>query len=63
MKFKVPFLAIIIVVAICLINKDEIKNMFNKEPDMACEFCKDDCPCVESVCNCDDSCTCPKCAG
>ena len=62
MKFKIPFLAVIIVAAICLINKDEIKNMFNEEPAMVCEICKDDCPCVKLDCNCEDQCPCPDCA-
>ncbi len=61
MKFKIPFLAVIIVAAICLINKDEIKNMFNKEQPVICELCENECPCVESDCNCDDKCACPKC--
>ena len=61
MKFKIPFLAVIIVAAICLINKDEIKNMFNKEQPVICELCENECPCAESDCNCDDKCACPKC--
>ena len=62
MKFKIPLVAVIIVAAICLINKDEIKNMFNKEQPMICELCKNECPCVESKCECNDDCACPNCA-
>ena len=61
MKFKIPFLAVIIMAAICLINKDEIKNMFNKEQPVICEMCENDCPCVDSTCICDDGCACPNC--
>ena len=61
MKFKIPFLAVIIVAAICLINKDEIKNMFNKEQPVICELCENECPCVESECECGDGCECPNC--
>ena len=61
MKFKIPFLAVIIVAAICLINKDEIKNMFNKEQPVICEVCDNDCECVESECECGDGCECPNC--
>ena len=61
MKFKIPFLAVIIVAAICLINKDEIKTMFDKEQPVICEVCDNDCVCVESECECGDGCGCPSC--
>ena len=62
MKFKIPFLAVIIIAAICLINKDEIKNMFNEEQPIICEVCDNECPCPDSDCDCDDGCSCPNCA-
>jgi hypothetical protein len=41
MKFKIPFLAVLIVGAILFINKDEVKNMFNKGEDaVICESCR-----------------------
>jgi len=33
MKKRIPLIAIIVVVAICIANKDEIKQMFNKGED------------------------------
>ncbi len=54
-------MAVIIIAAICLINKDEIKNMFNKEQPVICEICENDCLCVDSTCICDDGCACPNC--
>jgi hypothetical protein len=62
MKFKIPFLAVLIVGAILFINKDEVKNMFNKGEDaVICESCVNECPCVEAECICEDTCKCPKC--
>lgn len=62
MKFKIPFLAVLIVGAILFINKDEVKNMFNKGEDaVICESCVNECPCVEAECICEDNCKCPKC--
>ena len=62
MKFKIPFLAVIIVAAICLINKDEIKNMFTKEKPVICDICENECPCSETACICNvEVCKCPKC--
>jgi hypothetical protein len=62
MKFKIPFLAVLIVGAILFINKDEVKNMFNKGEDaVICESCVDQCPCVDAECICENSCKCPKC--
>ena len=50
MKKRIPLIAIIIVVAICVANKDEIKQMFNKgeSPVVSCPICIDECPCVEA---------------
>ena len=51
-----------IVAAICLINKDEIKNMFVKENPVICETCENECPCSETACICKtEVCKCPKC--
>tara|TARA_B100000287_G_scaffold26842_1_gene25653 strand:- start:162 stop:356 length:195 start_codon:yes stop_codon:yes gene_type:complete len=62
MKFKIPFLAVLIVGAILFINKDEVKNMFNKGEDaVICENCVNECPCVEVECICKNTCKCPKC--
>ena len=62
MKFKFPFLAVLIVGAILFINKDEVKNMFNKGEDaVICESCVDQCPCVDAECICQNTCKCPKC--
>jgi hypothetical protein len=62
MKFKIPFLAVLIVGAILFINKDEVKNMFNKGEDaVICESCVNECPCVDAECICEDTCKCPKC--
>jgi hypothetical protein len=62
MKFKIPFLAVLIVGAILFINKDEVKNMFNEGEDaVICESCVNECPCVEAECICEDTCKCPKC--
>ncbi len=62
MKFKIPFLAVLIVGAILFINKDEVKNMFNKGEDaVICESCVDQCPCVDAECICQNTCKCPKC--
>jgi hypothetical protein len=61
-KFKIPFLAVLIVGAILFINKDEVKNMFNKGEDaVICESCVDQCPCVDAECICQNTCKCPKC--
>ena len=40
MKIKLPLVAIIIVAALCVINKEEIKEMFNSEQPMICEICR-----------------------
>ena len=62
MKRRIPIIAIIVVVAICLANKDEIKQMFNKGEDaVICENCVNECPCVEAECICVENCKCPKC--
>ena len=62
MKFKIPFLAVLIVGAILFINKDEVKNMFNKGEDaVICESCVDQRPCVDAECICQNTCKCPKC--
>ena len=62
MKFKIPFLAVLIVGAILFINKDEVKNMFNKGEDaVICESCVDQCPCADAECICQNTCKCPKC--
>jgi len=62
LKFKIPFLAVLIVGAILFINKDEVKNMFNKGEDaVICESCVDQCPCVDAECICQNTCKCPKC--
>ena len=62
MKFKIPFLAVLIVGAILFINKDEVKNMFNKGEDaVICESCVNECPCVDTECICENTCKCPKC--
>tara|TARA_Y100000361_G_scaffold43580_1_gene37570 strand:+ start:616 stop:810 length:195 start_codon:yes stop_codon:yes gene_type:complete len=62
MKFKIPFLAVLIVGAILFINKDEVKNMFNKGEDtVICESCVNECPCVDAECICENTCKCPKC--
>ena len=42
MKFKIPFLAVIIVAAICFINKEEIKDMFSGDQPIICEVCADE---------------------
>ena len=62
MKFKIPILAVIIVAAICLINKDEIKNMFIKENPVICDICENECPCLEDTCICEvEVCKCANC--
>tara|TARA_A100001515_G_scaffold121558_1_gene104798 strand:+ start:540 stop:734 length:195 start_codon:yes stop_codon:yes gene_type:complete len=62
MKFKIPLIAIIIVAAICFINKEEIKNMFNGDQPAICEVCEPECPCPEVDCICDvEICKCEKC--
>ena len=62
MKFKIPFLAVLIVGAILVINKDEVKNMFNKGEDaVICESCVNECPCIDAECICENTCKCPKC--
>ena len=62
MKFKIPFLAVLIVGAILFINKDEVINMFNKGEDaVICESCVNECPCVDTECICENTCKCPKC--
>ena len=62
MKFKIPILAVIIVAAICLINKDEIKNMFIKENPVICDSCENERPCSEAACICEvEVCKCPNC--
>ena len=56
MKKRIPLVAIIIVVEICLANNDEIKQMFNKGEDaVICESCVNECPCVEAECICEDT--------
>ena len=50
MKFKIPLIAIIIVAAICFINKEEIKDMFSGDQPVICELCTDECPCPETAC-------------
>jgi hypothetical protein len=61
MKIKLPLVAIIIVAALCLINKEEIKEMFNSDQPI-CEICVDECPCPETSCICKvEVCKCPKC--
>ncbi len=62
MKFKIPLIAIIIVAAICFINKEEIKNMFNGDQPAICEVCEPECPCPEVDCICAvEICKCEKC--
>ena len=63
MKKRIPLIAIIIVVAICVANKDEIKQMFNKgeSPVVSCPICIDECPCVEADCICTKACKCDNC--
>ena len=51
-----------IVAAICLINKEEIKDMFSGDQPVICEICADECPCPEADCICKvEICKCPKC--
>jgi hypothetical protein len=62
MKIKLPLVAIIIVAALCLINKEEIKEMFNSDQPTVCEICVPECPCPEVSCICDVKvCKCEKC--
>lgn len=62
MKFKIPLIAIIIVAAICFINKEEIKDMLNGDQPAICEICEPECPCPEVSCICDVKvCKCEKC--
>lgn len=63
MKKTIPLIAIIIIAAICLANKDEIKQMFNKgENNMTnCPICVEECPCVENECICAATCKCDNC--
>ena len=62
MKIKIPLIAIIIVAAICFINKEEIKDMFSGGQPAICEMCADECPCPEADCICKvEICKCPKC--
>ena len=62
MKFKIPLMAVIIVAAICFINKEEIKDMFGSDQPEICEICVDECPCPETSCICKvEVCKCPKC--
>ena len=62
MKIKIPLIAIIIVAAICFINKEEIKDMFSGDQPAICEICADECPCPEADCICKvEICKCPKC--
>jgi len=62
MKMKIPLIAIIIITAICFINKEEIKEMFNSEQPVICEVCEPECPCPETDCVCDvNICKCEKC--
>jgi len=62
MKFKIPFLAVLIVGAILFINKDEVKNMFIKENPVICDICENQCPCIEDACVCKvEACKCPNC--
>jgi hypothetical protein len=61
MKIKLPLVAIIIVAALCLINKEEIKSMFSSNQPV-CEICAGECPCLETTCICKaEVCKCPKC--
>jgi hypothetical protein len=60
MKKRIPLMAIIIIAAIFLVNKDAIKERFAPSPSV-CELCEADCPCVESDCNCEGECSCPIC--
>ena len=62
MKIKIPFIAIMIVAAICFINKEEIKVMFSNDQPAICEICVGECPCPETSCICKaEVCKCPKC--
>jgi len=62
MKFKIPVIAIVIIAAICFINKEEIKDMFSGDQPAICEICVDECPCSETSCICKvEVCKCPKC--
>ena len=62
MKIKIPFIAIMIVAAICFINKEEIKDMFSNDQPEICEICVGECPCPETSCICKaEVCKCPKC--
>jgi hypothetical protein len=63
MKKRIPLIAIIIVVAICIANKDEIKQMFNKGEDKVinCSICEEKCPCIEAECVCVAACKCENC--
>ena len=62
MKFKIPLIAIIIVAAICFINKEEIKDMFSGDQPAICEVCEPERPCPEVSCICDVKvCKCQKC--
>ena len=62
MKIKIPLIAIMIVAAICFINKEEIKDMFSNDQPAICEICVGECPCPETSCICKaEGCKCPKC--
>jgi len=62
MKIKLPLVAIIIVAALCLINKEDIKEMLNIDEPAVCKVCVDECPCLETSCICKvEVCKCPKC--
>jgi hypothetical protein len=63
MKKGIPFVAVIILAAIFFVNKDEIKQMFNKGEDQAvnCSICVEECPCVETECVCKATCKCDNC--
>tara|TARA_A100001201_G_scaffold143054_1_gene143168 strand:- start:2424 stop:2639 length:216 start_codon:yes stop_codon:yes gene_type:complete len=62
-KKGIPLIAIIIAVAICIANKDEIKQMFSKGEDnvINCSICEEQCPCVEAECVCVEACQCKNC--
>ena len=61
MKKKIPLMAILIILAICLANKDEIKKMFNKDAPAVCAVCEGECPCPDVDCICDGECVCEVC--
>ena len=61
---KIPIIAVIILIAIYFANKDEIRDMFNKNADpVVCASCDDGCECHEEDgdCDCINDCVCPLC--